>query len=89
MIEVLSKNPIAAEWLIPVKEMLTMKNNEAGWDRGFRIVLGLALLSLTVVGPQTWLGLLGLVPLVTGLWGFCPLYRVLGLSTCPVPKLEP
>jgi hypothetical protein len=58
-----------------------MKINEAGWDRALRIVLGLALLSLTVVGPQTSLGLLGLVPLATGVVGFCPLYRVLGLST--------
>ena len=60
-----------------------MKINEAGWDRALRVVLGLALLSLTVVGPQTWLGLLGLVPLATGVVGFCPIYRVLGLSTCP------
>jgi hypothetical protein len=79
-------NPFAGARLLPTEEMLTMKKNEAGWDRGVRIVLGLGLLSLTVVGPQTWLGLLGLVPLVTGLWGFCPLYRVFGLSTCPVPK---
>jgi hypothetical protein len=63
-----------------------MKNNEAGWDRGLRVVLGLGLLSLTVVGPQTWLGLIGLVPLVTGLLGFCPLYRVCGMTTCPVRK---
>lgn len=63
-----------------------MKNNESGWDRGVRVVLGLGLLSLTVVGPQTWLGLLGFIPLATGLSGFCPLYRVFGLSTCPVRK---
>lgn len=63
-----------------------MSKNEAGWDRAIRVALGLGLLSLTVVGPQTPYGLLGLVPLVTGLWGFCPLYRVFGLSTCPVRK---
>ncbi len=63
-----------------------MKHNEAGWDRAVRVAMGLGLLSLTVVGPQTWLGLLGLVPLVTGLWGFCPLYTVFGMSTCPVHK---
>jgi membrane protein implicated in regulation of membrane protease activity len=63
-----------------------MKHNEAGWDRGVRVVLGLGLLSLTMVGPETPLGWLGLVPLVTGLWGFCPLYQVLGLSTCRVQK---
>lgn len=65
-----------------------MKNNEAGWDRAIRVVLGLSLLALTVVGPQTWLGLLGLVPLATGIGGFCPLYRLLGVSTCPVQKSE-
>lgn len=63
-----------------------MKKNEAGWDRGARVVLGLGLLSLTVIGPQTWLGLVGLIPLGTGLVGFCPLYRVFGISTCAVPK---
>ena len=61
-----------------------MQTNEAGWDRGLRVVVGLGLLSMTVVGPQTLWGLVGLLPLVTGLWGHCPLYRVLGVSTCPV-----
>lgn len=42
----------------------------AGWDRGIRIALGLGLLSLTVVGPQTLWGLLGLVPRLTGLGAF-------------------
>jgi len=60
--------------------------NEGTLDRGIRIVLGLGLLSLTVVGPQSMLGLIGIVPLVTGAVGFCPLYKILGLSTCPVPK---
>ncbi len=60
-----------------------MKINEAVWDRGLRVVLGLVLLSLIIVGPQTWWGLVGLVPLVTGLWGFCPLYRAAGITTCP------
>jgi len=64
-----------------------MKTNEAGWDRGFRVVLGLALLLLTVVGPHTLWGLAGIVPVATGVWGFCPLYRLFGLSTCSVqPK---
>ncbi len=55
-------------------------------DRAIRIVLGLALISLTFVGPHTSLGLLGLVPLATGLVGFCPLYRLLRLSTVPASK---
>ena len=61
-----------------------MKTNEGSIDRVLRIVLGLGLLSLMFVGPQTLWGLVGLVPLVTGVVGFCPLYRVFGLSTCPL-----
>lgn len=56
--------------------------NIGNWDRNLRIVLGLALLSLVFVGPQTPWGLLGVVPLVTGLARFCPVYRVAGVSTC-------
>lgn len=59
-------------------------HNEHAIDRGLRIVLGVAVLSLVVVGPQTLWGLLGLVPLVTGLLGSCPVYSLLGLSTCSV-----
>lgn len=59
-----------------------MMINEAGIDRAIRIVLGLALLALVFVGPHTPWGLLGLVPLATGLFGYCPLYRVLGIDTC-------
>lgn len=61
-----------------------MQTNEAGWDRGLRVVVGLGLLSMIFVGPQTLWGLVGLLPLTTGLWGFCPLYHVLGVSTCAV-----
>lgn len=59
-----------------------MTTNTAGWDRTIRIVLGLALLSLVVVGPQTLWGLVGLIPLMTGLAGFCPAYRLVGINTC-------
>lgn len=55
--------------------------NEGAWDRAVRIALGVGLLSLVFVGPQTAWGWLGLVPLVTGLAGTCPLYRLIGLST--------
>jgi len=63
-----------------------MSKNEGGLDRILRVVVGLLLLSLTVVGPQSMWGLVGLVPLLTGLVGFCPLYSVLGINTCPVRK---
>jgi Na+/proline symporter len=55
--------------------------NESNIDRVIRIVFGLAVLSLVFVGPKSMWGLVGLVPLATGAIGFCPLYRILGLST--------
>jgi membrane protein implicated in regulation of membrane protease activity len=58
--------------------------NEGTVDRVVRVVLGLVLLALVFVGPQTALGWVGLLPLVTGLVGTCPLYTVLGISTCSI-----
>ena len=55
--------------------------NESTWDRGIRVLLGLGVLSLVVFGPRTVWGLLGFIPLATGIWGFCPLYRALGVGT--------
>lgn len=58
--------------------------NEGTLDRVLRVILGLVLLSLTVVGPATVWGYVGIIPLLTGLFGFCPLYKLVGLSTCPI-----
>ncbi len=63
-----------------------MKTNEGGLDRILRILVGLAVLSLAFVGPKTPWAYVGLVPLITGLVGICPLYSILGLNTCPVRK---
>lgn len=63
-----------------------MKLNEGGLDRILRIVVGIAVLSLAFVGPRTPWAYLGLIPLLTGVIGFCPLYAVLGLNTCGVRK---
>ena len=63
-----------------------MKTNEGGLDRILRILVGLAVLSLVFVGPKTPWAYLGLVPLITGLVGVCPLYTILGLNSCPVRK---
>jgi Protein of unknown function (DUF2892) len=62
-----------------------MKSNVGSLDKVLRIVVGLGLLSLIFVleGAARWWGLVGLVPLGTGLIGSCPLYSILGLSTCP------
>lgn len=61
-----------------------MKKNAGKVDRVVRVILGLVLLSLIFVGPQSMWGLVGLIPLITGLMGFCPLYKIVGLSTCPL-----
>lgn len=63
-----------------------MKKNEGTIDRSLRVVAGLALLSIAFVGPQTPWGYVGIVPLLTGLMGWCPLYTVLGINTCSVKK---
>ena len=63
-----------------------IKSNLGGIDRAIRILAGAGLLALVFVGPQTPWGYIGLVPLLTGVIGFCPAYCPLGLSTCRVPK---
>jgi hypothetical protein len=60
-----------------------LPKNEALWDRAARVVLGVVLLSLLFWGPKTLWGLVGLVPLVTGAVGSCPIYTLCGLGTCP------
>ena len=60
-----------------------LRGNIGGLDRALRTTLGLVLLSLTVVGPETRWGLVGLIPLATALVGWCPLYAVLGIDTYP------
>jgi hypothetical protein len=62
-----------------------MKANVGGADKILRIVVGLGLLSLILIleGNARWWGLVGLIPLSTGLFNFCPLYTFLGLNTSP------
>lgn len=60
-----------------------MMRNVGTLDRGIRVVLGLVLLVLGLVFGSWW-GLVGLVPLLTGLAGRCPAYRLFGFSTCPL-----
>ena len=58
------------------------KTNEGTIDRVLRVIVGLALIAIVFVGPQTPWGWIGLVPLPTGLVGTCPLYTILGIRTC-------
>lgn len=60
-----------------------MLRNEGTLDRALRVIVGLALIAMVFVGPQVAWGWIGVVPLLTGLVGFCPLYRLVGLNTCP------
>lgn len=56
--------------------------NVGKWDRIVRIAVGVALLTLVFNGPQTLWGLVGLVPLLSGIVRFCPGYAATGVSTC-------
>jgi hypothetical protein len=55
-------------------------------DRVLRVIVGAGLISLVFVGPHTPLGWIGVVPVATGVFGFCPLYRVLGIKTSKATK---
>jgi hypothetical protein len=65
-----------------------LPRNEGTADRAIRVVAGLVILSLAFIGPQTPWGYIGLVPIATGLLGSCPLYTLLGMSTCPVQTTQ-
>ncbi len=59
-----------------------MKKNIGSIERIIRVSAGVAITSLAFVGPQSYWALLGLVPLLTGLVGWCPPYEIFGISTC-------
>ena len=67
-----------------------MKANVGGVDKILRIVVGLGLLSLILIleGNARWWGLIGIVPIATGLLRWCPAYIPFGISTCKAPKPE-
>lgn len=66
------------------------KTNEGTIDRVLRVIVGAALLVWFFMdqgtGTAHWLKLIGIVPLLTGLVGTCPIYSLLGVSTCPMKK---
>lgn len=63
-----------------------MNSNVGGIDRLLRLVVGLVLVSLVFIGPKTLWGWIGVIPLVTAGFGFCPAYTLLGIRTCPAPS---
>ncbi|MCC0039694.1 MAG: DUF2892 domain-containing protein [Brucellaceae bacterium] len=65
------------------------KTNEGTVDRALRVIVGVVLLALFFLySDASWryFALIGIVPIVTGLVGWCPLYSMLGLSTCPAKR---
>jgi hypothetical protein len=61
-----------------------LSKNVGSIDRILRIVVGLGLISLVFVGPQTPWGWIGVVPLLTAAISFCPFYTLIGIRTCPI-----
>lgn len=59
-----------------------MKQNVGSIDRALRAIVGLILIALVFVGPQTVWGWIGVIPLATAIIGWCPPYAMLGISTC-------
>lgn len=62
------------------------KTNVGTLDRILRVVLGIALIALTLAGTIGVWGWIGVVPLLTAALGTCPAYTLLGMSTCPMKK---
>jgi hypothetical protein len=69
----------------PLRSEVTMKANVGVTDKSVRIVVGALLIVLTLMGTIGVWGWIGIVPLVTGLMNFCPLYTVMGANTCKKP----
>lgn len=65
-----------------------MKTNESTIDRTLRIIAGLVLLGLAYTGSVGAWGWIGVVPLATGLMGWCPVYTLLGINTCPMKTMK-
>ncbi|MBC7601995.1 MAG: DUF2892 domain-containing protein [Ramlibacter sp.] len=60
-----------------------MKVNEGKIDRVLRVIVGALLIGLSLAGVIGYWGFIGIVPLVTGAVGMCPLYSLLGINSCP------
>ena len=65
-----------------------MNKNEGGLDRALRVIVGAVLIGLTVYGTIGVWGWIGVVPLATGLMGWCPAYTLLGVKTCKASEVQ-
>ncbi|NLY63890.1 MAG: DUF2892 domain-containing protein [Alcaligenaceae bacterium] len=64
-----------------------MNKNVGGIDKILRIIVGVVLIVLAITGTIGWWGYLGVIPLATGLFGYCPIYSIIGCKTgCPLTK---
>jgi len=63
-----------------------MQTNVGGIDKILRIVAGLILIALGIMGIGAPWTFIGIVPLATGLMGWCPAYKLIGVNTCPLKK---
>ncbi len=61
-------------------------SNVGGIDKWLRILVGIALVLMAATGAVGVWGWIGVVPLLTGVFGFCPAYKLFGMSTCPMKK---
>lgn len=77
---------MTARDVVAPSAMKLFPTNEHPIERVLRVALGAGLVALVFVGPRTPWGWIGVVPIVTGLLGSCPLYTVLGISTCPAKR---
>jgi hypothetical protein len=72
-----------------MQRRFAMTTNVGSLDKILRGVIGLALLAFAVLStsPYAWVGYIGIIPILTALFGTCPLYSMLGMSTCPVKRV--
>lgn len=70
-----------------ITQEINMKVNEGTLDRTVRVIAGAGLMALAATHTVGLWGWIGVVPLITGAVGICPLYSVLGIKTCPMRKL--
>ena len=64
-----------------------MKTNVGGIDKILRIVVGIALIAWAILGGPVW-AWIGLLPIITGVMGWCPAYTLIGFNTCPLKKKD-
>lgn len=64
-----------------------MKTNVGGIDKILRIVVGIALVAWAILGGPVW-AWIGVLPIITGVMGWCPAYTLIGLNTCPLKRKD-